>query len=120
MAHDSTGVYSGGLLTTLDEGRTTSTGIEDTSGSGKGYANLESRTIAKDAKYIGETPIGKGRYGEVWKASWKGKIVAIKEFPSTDGESFTRESRIYTSLMLCHQVCLLSQFSEFQSNFRIY
>ena len=53
-------------------------------------------------------------------AKFKGKIVAIKEFPSTDGESFTRESRIYTSLMLCHQVCLLSQFSEFQSNFRIY
>jgi len=121
MAHDSTGVYSGGLLTTLDEGRTTSTGIEDTSGSGKGYANLESRTIAKDAKYIGETPIGKGRYGEVWKASWKGKIVAIKEFPSTDGESFTRESRIYTSLMLCHQVCPYPSWPNSNNHvFRIY
>ena len=55
MCHDSTGMYSHALLTTLtpEEQRTTSTQIEDTSGSGKGYANLEARTIAKDAKYIG-------------------------------------------------------------------
>jgi len=60
------GMYSQALLTTLtpEEQRTTSTAIEDTSGSGKGYANLEARTIAKDAKYIGDSPIGKGRYGE--------------------------------------------------------
>ena len=66
MCHDSTGMYSQALLTTLtpEEQRTTSTAIEDTSGSGKGYANLEARTIAKDAKYIGDSPIGKGRYGE--------------------------------------------------------
>ena len=58
---------------------------------------------------IGDTPIGKGRYGEVWKAKWKGRIVAVKEFPSTDGESFTRESTIYTSHMLSHAVSTKSR-----------
>ena len=90
------------LLSTLDGRETTSTGVEDTSGSGKGYANLEERKISKDVKYCGERPIGKGRYGEVWKAEWKGKQVAVKVFPSTDCDSFTRESKIYTSLMLRH------------------
>ena len=67
---------------------------------------MEARTIAKDAKYVGDMPIGSGRYGAVWKARWKGRLVAIKEFLSKEGESFTRESKIYTSLMLRHPVSL--------------
>ena len=90
------------LLSTLDGRETTSTGVEDTSGSGKGYANLEERKISKDVKNIGDRPIGKGRYGEVWKATWKGRQVAVKVFPSTDCDSHTREKNIYTSLMLRH------------------
>merc|ERR1712048_541913 len=85
-----------------EQGNTTTSAVEDTSGSGKGYTALIRRTIAKELVYVGDTPIGKGRYGEVWRGEFKGRDVAIKQFPSTEGESFYRESDIYDSLMLRH------------------
>lgn len=95
-------------LTGADEQATNTTcGIEDTSGSGKGYFALSKRTVAKELVYVGNSPIGKGRYGEVWRGKFKGREVAIKQFPSTEEESFYRESEIYDSLMLRHPVSLI-------------
>ena len=54
-------------LTADEHANTTTSAIEDTSGSGKGYTALIKRTIAKELVYVGNSPIGKGRYGEVWR-----------------------------------------------------
>ena len=50
-----------------EQANTTTSAVEDTSGSGKGYTALIRRTIAKELIYVGTSPIGKGRYGEVWR-----------------------------------------------------
>ena len=87
-----------------DHANTTTSAIDETSGSGQGDPEVLLRTITKD---LGKTcftgqPIGKGRYGEVWKASFKGRTVAIKCVKSTEGESFYRETNIYATNMLRH------------------
>uniref|UniRef100_A0A0M3JMA4 Receptor protein serine/threonine kinase n=1 Tax=Anisakis simplex TaxID=6269 RepID=A0A0M3JMA4_ANISI len=47
------------------------------SGSGSGLASLNQRTVAQDLQII--SVIGKGRYGEVKKALYKGdRFVAVK------------------------------------------
>ncbi|CAG5097332.1 Oidioi.mRNA.OKI2018_I69.XSR.g15029.t1.cds [Oikopleura dioica] len=92
------------LESTVDHANTTTSAIDETSGSGQGDPEVLLRTITKD---LGKTcftgqPIGKGRYGEVWKASFKGRTVAIKCVKSTEGESFYRETNIYATSMLRH------------------
>ena len=62
---DSTDGISG--LMHDEQANTTTSAVEDTSGSGKGYTALIRRTIAKELVYVGTSPIGKGRYGEVWR-----------------------------------------------------
>ncbi|EEC16634.1 transforming growth factor-beta receptor type I, putative [Ixodes scapularis] len=46
--------------------------------------------------------IGKGRYGEVWKARWRGEYVAVKVFFTTDEASWLRETDIYQTVLLRH------------------
>lgn len=72
-----------------------------TSGSGSGMPRLIKRTLAKEIELV-ET-IGKGRYGEVWKGVWNGDLVAVKIFFSRDEESFDRETKIYSTVLLRHE-----------------
>ena len=46
---------------------------------------------------------GKGRYGEVWKGRWNGDFVAVKIFFSRDEDSWRRETKIYTTVLLRHE-----------------
>ena len=57
-------------------GGTLSDLIEQSSGSGSGLPLLVQRTIAKQIQMV--ESIGKGRYGEVYLAMWRGEKVAVK------------------------------------------
>lgn len=59
------------------------------------------RTIARQIQL--ETIVGKGRYGEVWRASWNGEPVAVKIFASRDERSWFREVEMYQTVMLRHE-----------------
>ena len=71
-----------------------------TSGSGSGLPLLIQRTLAKQVS-LAEC-IGRGRYGEVWRAIWHGENVAVKIFFSRDEESWKRETEIYSTVLLRH------------------
>lgn len=47
--------------------------------------------------------IGKGRFGEVWRGSWRGEFVAVKIFSSREECSWFREAEIYQTVMLRHE-----------------
>lgn len=70
------------------------------SSSGSGLPILVQRTISRQIEL--EQIIGKGRFGEVWKAKWRGDDIAVKIFPSRDEASWTREVEIYQTVMLRH------------------
>lgn len=71
-----------------------------TSGSGSGLPLLVQRTIARQIEMV--QSIGKGRYGEVWKARWRGEHVAVKVFFTTEEASWLRETDIYQTVLLRH------------------
>ncbi|XP_059097995.1 bone morphogenetic protein receptor type-1B-like [Tigriopus californicus] len=75
--------------------------IEQSSGSGSGLPLLVQRTIAKQIQM--ERSIGKGRYGEVWLAKWRGENVAVKVFFTTDEASWFRETEIYQTVLMRHE-----------------
>ena len=70
------------------------------SGSGSGEPLLVQRTIGKQIDLI--KSIGKGRYGEVWKACWRGDYYAAKVFFTTEEDSWIRETGIYQTVLLRH------------------
>lgn len=72
-----------------------------TSGSGSGLPLLIQRTLAKQIS-LAEC-IGKGRYGEVWRGVWYGENIAVKIFFSRDEASWTRETEIYSTILLRHE-----------------
>nr|CAD7577122.1 unnamed protein product [Timema californicum] len=72
-----------------------------TSGSGSGLPLLIQRTLAKQIM-LAEC-IGKGRYGEVWRGVWHGENVAVKIFFSRDEASWSRETEIYSTVLLRHE-----------------
>lgn len=72
-----------------------------TSGSGSGLPLLIQRTLARQVT-LSEC-IGRGRYGEVWRAVWHGEHVAVKIFFSRDEESWRRETEIYSTVLLRHE-----------------
>jgi len=74
---------------------------EVTSGSGSGFPKLVERSFAKDIVYS-SYKIGGGRYGEVWKGTYRGDEVAVKIFNTRDEDSFKRETRIYNTYQLHH------------------
>ena len=47
--------------------------------------------------------MGKGRYGEVWKALWRGDPVAIKQFDPRDEQSWIQEVKMYETSWLRHE-----------------
>ena len=65
-----------------------------------GSSLLVQRTIARQIKL--EEIVGKGRYGEVWRGSWRGENVAVKIFNSRQEQSWFREVEIYMTVMLRH------------------
>lgn len=72
-----------------------------TSGSGSGLPLLIQRTLAKQIS-LAEC-IGKGRYGEVWRGIWHGENVAVKIFFSREEASWTRETEVYSTILLRHE-----------------
>jgi len=75
--------------------------IEQSSGSGSGLPLLVQRTIAKQIQF--RDIVGRGRYGEVWKAQWRGEDVAVKVFFTTDEASWFRETEIYQTVLMRHE-----------------
>ncbi|XP_017781722.1 PREDICTED: activin receptor type-1 [Nicrophorus vespilloides] len=71
-----------------------------TSGSGSGLPLLIQRTLAKQISLL--ECIGKGRYGEVWRGICHGENVAVKIFFSRDEASWTRETEIYSTILIRH------------------
>jgi len=74
--------------------------IEQSSGSGSGLPLLVQRTIAKQIHMM--SSVGKGRYGEVWLARWRGERVAVKVFFTTEEASWFRETEIYQTVLMRH------------------
>ncbi|CAH0564039.1 unnamed protein product [Brassicogethes aeneus] len=74
--------------------------IEQSSGSGSGLPLLVQRTISKQIEMIAS--VGKGRYGEVWLARWRGERVAVKVFFTTEEQSWFRETEIYQTVLMRH------------------
>ncbi|XP_076289487.1 bone morphogenetic protein receptor type-1B-like [Lasioglossum baleicum] len=72
----------------------------ESSGSGSGLPVLVEQTIAKQLAF--SQCVGKGRYGEVWLAKWKGENVAVKVFFSLEEASWSRESEIYQTMLMRH------------------
>ena len=68
---------------------------------GAGLPLLIQRTIARQIQL--EEVIGKGRFGEVWRGSWRGESVAVKIFHSREERSWFREAEIYQTVMLRHE-----------------
>ncbi|KAL0870875.1 hypothetical protein ABMA27_004715 [Loxostege sticticalis] len=79
----------------------TSTHPEVSSGSGSGLPLLVQRTVAKQIQMV--ESIGKGRYGEVWLARWRGEKVAVKVFFTTEEASWFRETEIYQTVLMRHE-----------------
>merc|ERR1711936_27947 len=74
--------------------------IDQSSGSGSGLPLLVQRTIAKQIHMVNS--VGKGRYGEVWLARWRGEMVAVKVFFTTEEASWFRETEIYQTVLMRH------------------
>lgn len=75
--------------------------VEISSGSGSGLPLLVQRTVAKQIQMV--ESIGKGRYGEVWLARWRGEKVAVKVFFTTEEASWFRETEIYQTVLMRHE-----------------
>ncbi|XP_023218352.1 uncharacterized protein LOC111620621 [Centruroides sculpturatus] len=75
------------------------------SGSGSGLPILVQRTIAKQIEMI--RSIGKGRFGEVWQAQWRGENIAVKIFFTTEEASWFRETEIYQTYLLIINVFII-------------
>ena len=74
--------------------------IDQGSGSGSGLPLLVQRTIAKQLAL--SQCVGKGRYGEVWLARWRGEKVAVKVFSTLEETSWFRETEIYQTVAMRH------------------
>jgi bone morphogenetic protein receptor type-1B len=85
----------------LSESGTLEELIDQSSGSGSGLPLLVQRTIAKQLQMV--ESIGKGRYGEVWLAKWRGENVAAKVFFTTEEASWFRETEIYQTALMRHE-----------------
>lgn len=75
--------------------------VDVSSGSGSGLPLLVQRTVAKQIQMV--ESIGKGRYGEVWSARWRGEKVAVKVFFTTEEASWFRETEIYQTVLMRHE-----------------
>ena len=60
---------------------------------------------------------GKGKFGEVWKGQFQGESVAVKIFSSREESSWTRETKIYNTILLRHDNILGYYASDLISKF---
>ncbi|EDV23571.1 uncharacterized protein TRIADDRAFT_27560 [Trichoplax adhaerens] len=74
---------------------------EVTSGSGAGRPLMVKRTFAKEITLV--KAVGRGRFGEVWMAKWRGGFVAVKIFYSIEEASWRRETEIYETTLMRHE-----------------
>ena len=91
------------ITTTLDSGSYDEPSLNDLledSGSGSGLPLLVQRSIAGQISL--QELIGKGRYGEVWKGSYKGDEVAVKIFHTKEESSWFHEVEIYQTCLMRH------------------
>ena len=58
------------------------------------------RTIAKQVQLI--RCVGQGRFGEVWKAKWRGEYVAVNIYLTEEESSWFRETEIYQTVLMRH------------------
>lgn len=75
--------------------------LDQSSGSGSGMPRFVQRTVAKQIQMV--SSVGKGRYGEVWLAHWRGEKVAVKVFFTTEEDSWFRETVIYQTVLMRHE-----------------
>ena len=92
------------LTSTLDSGlsyeeQSLNELLED-SGSGSGLPLLIQRSIAGQISL--QEKVGKGRFGEVWKGSYKGDDVAVKIFHTIEESSWKHEVDIYQTCLMRH------------------
>lgn len=73
--------------------------LED-SGSGSGLPLLIQRSIAGQIAL--HELIGKGRFGEVWKGTYKGDEVAVKIFHTKEETSWFHEVELYQTCLIRH------------------
>lgn len=71
------------------------------SGSGSGLPLLVQRTFSRQITLL--KCIGKGKFGEVHKGTWRSDDVAVKIFSSRDEVSWRRETEIYRSNLIRHE-----------------
>ena len=91
------------ITTTLDSGSYGEGSLNDLledSGSGSGLPLLIQRSIAGQIAL--HELIGKGRYGEVWKGTYKGDEVAVKIFHTREETSWFHEVEIYQTCLIRH------------------
>ncbi|XP_060523005.1 bone morphogenetic protein receptor type-1B isoform X2 [Cylas formicarius] len=104
-AHGKFGLYSKGYPSekcpNVDIHRPLTSLIEQSSGSGSGLPILVQRTISKQIHMV--QSVGKGRYGEVWLARFRGERVAVKVFFTTEEASWFRETEIYQTVLMRHE-----------------
>ncbi|KAI6214169.1 Receptor protein serine/threonine kinase [Aphelenchoides besseyi] len=74
---------------------------ESGSGSDSGLVTLNQRTIALNLTLM--EMVARGRYGEVRRALYRGTVVAVKMFYTTEEESWKNERDIYQTEMLNHE-----------------
>jgi len=116
------GVKSNGTATTVISATDSGHGVtleklrDDTctSGSGSGLPFLVQRTVARQINLV--ECIGKGKFGEVWKGQFQGESVAVKIFSSREESSWTRETKIYNTILLRHDNILGYYASDLISN----
>ena len=70
------------------------------SGSGSGLPLLIQRSIAGQIAL--HELVGKGRFGEVWKGTYKGDEVAVKIFHTREETSWFHEVEIYQTCLMRH------------------
>lgn len=75
--------------------------MDQSSGSGSGFPVLVQRTISRQIQMV--RSVGKGRYGEVWLARWRGERVAVKVFFTTEEQAWCRETEIYQTVLMRHE-----------------
>ncbi|KAI1732859.1 protein kinase domain-containing protein [Ditylenchus destructor] len=102
------------LLGKADPNDNSQASFEYTSGSGSGALTLNERSIALDLTML-ET-VARGRYGEVCKALYRGSIVAVKTFYTTEEDSWKNERDIYQTQMLNHENVLQYVAADISSN----
>ncbi|GIX72785.1 hypothetical protein CDAR_72271 [Caerostris darwini] len=86
----------------------------EASGSGSGFTLLVQRTIGKELEML--ESIGRGRFGEVWKARYRDQLVAVKVFFTSEEPSWSREKEIYNTALLRHDNILGYVASDIRGN----